>query len=266
MSDQDIISLSEFGLTYLQARVYVALLKLGKARASAIGTRVGIVRPEVYRVLRELSAKGLIEKNLGSTASYCAIPPARALSTLTKRLRDRLDSLDKKRNELAQSLFSVKAEENSPGERFGLIAGGENAVAKVIEMMREAREDYSAIITKHGLRRAVDNGLASSVLSAKRRKLKVRILSEIDSVNGKIADYLARHVDLRTSQDLMFYMDIVDCRQMIFGPAFPALDEELDERQFDLWTNSGKFVRGMYTLFERLWADSSSYRPSRRRL
>jgi hypothetical protein len=57
-------------------------------------------------------------------------------------------------------------------------------------------------------------------------------------------------------------MDIVDCSQMLFGPAFPASDKELGERQSDLWTNSQKFVRGMHGLFERFWAESHRYHSS----
>jgi sugar-specific transcriptional regulator TrmB len=263
MSEQDIASLAEFGLTALQARVYVALLKLGTIRASRISTNVGVVRPEVYRVLRELSVKGLVQRNLGPPATYSPIAPARALSTLTKRLRDRLVSLSHKRGTLAKALSSVTTETKSPVELFGVISGGENAVAKNIQMVREAKQDYSAVLTRYGLSRALDNGLAREMLSAKRRNVTVRIVSEIDSTNAKTADYLARHVDLRVSRGLLLYMDIVDCNQMIFGPAFPARDEELGTRESDLWTNSEKFVRGMYALFERVWAESRRYSPSR---
>jgi sugar-specific transcriptional regulator TrmB len=259
MLEQDLASLVEFGLTPLQARVYVALLRLGTVRASQISTDIGIVRPEVYRVLRELSVKGLTQKNLGPPATYSAIAPASALSTLTMRLRDKLESLSKKRRELAKSLSSVIPEANSSMERFGLISGVENTMAKNIQMLREAKKDYAAVLTKNGLSRSMDNGLAASILSAKRRKIRVRMISEIDSTNVRMGEYLARHVELRTSQDLLLYMDIVDCSQMIFGPAFPGRDEELSERESDLWTNSQKFVGGMYALFERLWEVSRRY-------
>jgi sugar-specific transcriptional regulator TrmB len=263
MSEQDVSSLAEFGLTSLQARVYVALLKLGAVRARQISVSVGVVRPEVYRVVHELSVKGLVQKNLGPPATYSAIAPARALAALTKRLSDKLESLRKQREQLTKALSSVTAKTVSPLERFYLISGGQNAVAKNIQMVREANQDYSAIMTKYGLSRALDNGLASSIVSAKRRKLRVRIISDVDSTNSKTADYLARHIELRTSHDLLIYMDIVDRNQMIFGPAFPPRDEELDERQSDLWTNSQKFVRGMYALFQRIWEESTRYHSSR---
>jgi sugar-specific transcriptional regulator TrmB len=259
MSEQTIASLTEFGLTSLQARIYVALLNLGVVRASQVSTNVGVVRPEVYRVLRELLVKGLVQKNIERPATYSAIAPGRALSALRKRLRDKLVFLNKKQEELAAALSSVSAKTSPQIERFSMISGGENAVARNIQMVREAQEDYSAIMTRFGLSRARDNGLVRAIVSAKRRKIRVRIISEIDSSNSETASYLAQRVELRATRDLLFYMDIVDCSQMLFGPAFPASDKELGERQSDLWTNSRKFVRGMHGLFERFWAESNVY-------
>jgi sugar-specific transcriptional regulator TrmB len=264
MSQQDVASLTEFGLSSLQARVYIALLKLGAVRASQVSMNVGVVRPEVYRVLRELSVKGLVQMNIGPPATYSAIAPRRALSTLTKRLRDKVVLLSKRQGELAEALSSVTVETSAQVERFGMIPGIENAVTRNIQMVREAKRDYSAVMTRHGLSRALDNGLARAIVSAKKRKIRIRIISEVDSSNSKPANYLTQHIELRTTQDLLFYMDIIDCNQMLFGPAFPPLDEELGERRSDLWTNSQKFVRGMYGIFERLWTESHRYQSSPR--
>lgn len=262
MSDNDLASLREFGLTSLQARVYVALLELGVVRASQIGPQVGVVRPEAYRILQELSTKGLVQRNLGPPATYAAVAPKRAVYILTKRFRDRLTSLSKKQVELVRSLSSVTAKADSPIERFGLITGGENTLARALRMIRRAKLEYSAIVSKYGLSRILDNGVAGTILYAKRRKVRIRLISEVNPTNAKSANYLSRHFELRTSRDLLFYMDIVDCREMIFGPAFPLRDEELSHRESDLWTNSQEFVRGMYALFERVWDESPRYNPS----
>jgi sugar-specific transcriptional regulator TrmB len=260
MSDQDISSLIAFGLTPLQARVYVALLKLGAVRASRICSTIGIVRPEGYRILRELSVKGVVERSLGPPATYTAVPPVKGLSVLAKYYRDKLESLNKQREGLTRSLSSLTTEVETPKEQFGLIGTADRAVFRTIQMIRNANTDYAAIISKHGLRRALDNGLAKAIVSAKRRRLRVRVISEIDSSNAKSADYIARHVELRSSQDLLFYIDIVDQKEMVFGPAFPAHDDELRDRDTDLWTNSSKFIRGMYAIFDRVWDTSPKYR------
>lgn len=46
--------LIDFGLTPLQSRVYISLLRLGQSRAGRLSSAAGVVRPEVYRILRTL--------------------------------------------------------------------------------------------------------------------------------------------------------------------------------------------------------------------
>lgn len=50
------------GLVEKEARIYIALVELGKATAYAIAKQSGLKRPTVYVVLEELRHKGLINK------------------------------------------------------------------------------------------------------------------------------------------------------------------------------------------------------------
>ena len=80
MSENEFGNLVEFGLSVLQARAYVALLRLGSSRASQISSMLGIVRPEAYRILQELCIKGLVERSLGTPLKFAAVPPDRAVA------------------------------------------------------------------------------------------------------------------------------------------------------------------------------------------
>jgi hypothetical protein len=62
------------------------------------------------------------------------------------------------------------------------------------------------------------------------------------------------------SNGLLFYLDIFDRKEMLFGPAIT--DAELSNavgRDTDLWTNNLQFVGGMHALFEHLWDASAKY-------
>jgi sugar-specific transcriptional regulator TrmB len=54
--------LMKAGLVEKEARIYIALVELGKATAYAIAKQAGLKRPTVYLVLEELRHKGLINK------------------------------------------------------------------------------------------------------------------------------------------------------------------------------------------------------------
>ena len=253
----------DFGFTLLQARVYVGLLRLGRARASMLSSSVGIIRPEAYRVLHELAAKGVVQKNLGSPSTYSAVAPRDALTLLAQKYSDQLSELARKKGMLVKSLSTLGHAADTHNEGLILITGGGNLIIRTREMIAHAKHDYVGIRSKFGLKRMVDNGIAGAIIAAKKRNLTVRLISEIDATNFRSANYVSRHVELRRSHDLLFYLDIIDRREMVLGPAFPLTDEEakmLDERELDLWTNNPNFVRGMHSMFDRLWENCSRYR------
>jgi sugar-specific transcriptional regulator TrmB len=258
MSEKDIVALTEFGLTVMQAKAYVALLAVEEAAPSQLCKAIGVVRPEAYRVLHELTTKGLVHKKLGFPIRYSPVDPERALSILTRRYEDTLVSLKKKRRALLVSLSSVNLSNQALEERFVLIAGGKNVQFNVNQMIRKAKDEYVAVTSKHALRR-MDDGWVRAIASAKNRKCNVRIIAEVDAPSAKSANYLSRRVRLRTWQPVLFYMDIVDRNQVVFGPAFPLGEEELEHREQDLWTNNLKFVEGMHAMFESLWKISHNY-------
>lgn len=266
MLDQDISALVDFGLTVLQARVYIELLARGESPAGRLSLAIGIIRPEAYRLLRELSVKGLVQKNLGSPATYTAVPPREALTLLAEKHRAKLVELSRKKNALLQSLTRLSDETIVSKQGVSLIKGGGNLIIRTREMITRGRHDYVAIRSRFGLARMRDNGIADAMIAARKRKMTVRLISEIDSRNIEVANYVSRYVEMRRSKGLLFYMDIVDGREMVFGPAFPLSDEEakrLDTRELDLWTTNLNFVRGMYAMFERLWGACPRYRNVR---
>jgi len=69
-SDKEIDSLEDLGLTLSQARVYLALLNVGCSNAKTASKVSGVVRQDIYRVLNELIAKGLVAKTLDVPSKF----------------------------------------------------------------------------------------------------------------------------------------------------------------------------------------------------
>lgn len=86
--------LVELGLSEKEAKVYVALLVLGKASAQAIARRASIVRPTTYVILESLTRKGLAGKATGPDAKkmlFRAEAPERLGQYLEQQQRDVAD-------------------------------------------------------------------------------------------------------------------------------------------------------------------------------
>jgi sugar-specific transcriptional regulator TrmB len=261
MSEKQESDLTEFGFTALQSRVYLALLRLGGSRAELLGKVTGIVRPEIYRILHELAAKGLVQRTPGPPSRYSATPPDKGLSLVIDRYKKRLVDLERKKASLVKIFKAYPFDQNSIAEgEFGLIVGADSVVFRAKQMISEAKHEYVAIMSKYALKRAREDGVTRVLASAKKRDLQIRIISEIDKSNSTIADNLSKYVELRRSNGLLFYLDIFDRKEMLFGPAIT--DAELSNtarRDTDLWTNNLQFVGGMYALFEHLWDASAKY-------
>lgn len=149
-------------------------------------------------------------------------------------------------------------------ERFSLMTGGGNLIVKARQMIGDAKTDYVSIMSKYGLKRIRETGIANAILSAKRRKVKFRVISEIDDSNFKAADFLQRHVEVRYNSNMLFYLGIADRKELVLGPA--VTDEEVSERnsrELDLWTNNTRFIEGIHALFERIWDASPKYEGMR---
>ncbi len=269
MSKEDLTSLADLGLSFLQAKTYIALLSLGSCKASQLTLRTGLVRPETYRILRELSVKGLVQRSAGSPYLYSPTPPSEALSILFNRVGERFAALKKGKNALARSLASyVSHGEGLRDERFDLITGGGNALRTVLDMIRRAESEYVSISSKDGLIRLGGRGILgeeyeAAIIAAKRRHVRIRVISEIDKSTLPAAEHVSRFAELRKLKDVLFYIDMVDKREMCIGPGITPEDAgEQNAREADLWTNNAKFIRGMCAMFERLWKAAPPYLSS----
>src|SRR5665647_2316714 len=67
---EEIGVLESLGLSSIQAKAYLALTRLGRAKAGEIGKNAGVARQDVYRVLDKLQESGLIEKIVCSPTEY----------------------------------------------------------------------------------------------------------------------------------------------------------------------------------------------------
>jgi sugar-specific transcriptional regulator TrmB len=83
--EEHIQVLIDLGLTYMQAKVYIALLHLKNATARNIQKLSKLARQDVYPVLSELREKDLVEKIIARPTKFRPVPPDKAISILLQR-------------------------------------------------------------------------------------------------------------------------------------------------------------------------------------
>ena len=96
--DEPIQTFMSLGLTFLQAKLYLTLVKLGNSGGEVrkISRESNIARQDVYRILPQLEKLGLAVKIIASPTIYCATPLENGFSMLLNQKTDEYIELQKK--------------------------------------------------------------------------------------------------------------------------------------------------------------------------
>lgn len=251
--------LLDLGLTKLQARTYVSLLSLGPAKASTVAKELGIIRPEIYRTLDELSSKGLVERTLAKPSSYNAVEPRRALRALLDRASSDIERIREHFGEALESLSSRGSLSERLEAEFRLLPNRQILIPTVIRMLGRARVYYLAVFSKEAMARFTGDSVERrTIAAAKKRGVRIRIITELDNTNAKYALALTKYAEIRNARNIDFYMDLTDGREVIFGPKLTDSDLNHGLDSVDLWTDSAAFVQAMKGMFDRIWRSSTS--------
>ena len=76
--------MEKLGLTRVQARIFLRVLKSGSTSFNEISSISGIARSEVYREMTKLENLGLVERSLGRPITITAIDIDQSLANLLK--------------------------------------------------------------------------------------------------------------------------------------------------------------------------------------
>jgi sugar-specific transcriptional regulator TrmB len=103
-------SLREFGLSNTEAKVYLALLELGKSKAGAVTKKSGVNRTNVYDALERLIEKGIVSYVTENNKKlFEAVDPDR----LKEILEDKQTKLNGLIEELKSKYFKFKSDEDA---------------------------------------------------------------------------------------------------------------------------------------------------------
>ena len=93
--DESVRALVCLGLTVLQAKVYIALSKLGSSAGRITAKEAEVAPQDVYRILGDLEEKGLAEKIIAKPIMYKATPIKEGISILLRNKKEQYEEAEK---------------------------------------------------------------------------------------------------------------------------------------------------------------------------
>jgi sugar-specific transcriptional regulator TrmB len=103
-ADENVLTLTNLGLTVAQAKVYLALAKSNNLKANMISKLSGVARSDVYRVINELEEDGFVARIISKPEEFHAVSIDECLCTLMQRRIDKTSQLAHKVRALSEKL------------------------------------------------------------------------------------------------------------------------------------------------------------------
>ncbi len=154
--EENITTLRDLGLTIVQAKAYLVIARAGVLNIAETSNLSKVPRTDLYRVLKELEEKGIVERIIANPTQFKAIPIDKCLDLLIQQRTAESLKLQKRAAKLRQN-FNQRIEngqEDTVASRFILIPGS-RAVEKIGNSIDSAKTNIDVAISflrfSHGI-------------------------------------------------------------------------------------------------------------------
>lgn len=259
--------LKNLELTEKEAEVYIFLSKHGVLKCGEIAKGMKRHKAQIYRILKILQTKGLLESTLEAPTRFTAVPFETVLDLSIKAKRDEATQIETTRQEILNYWKSIRQPGLEPPiGKFVVIEGNHKIYPKISQMIKDTKNQLSAVATVSGLARADQFGLFDAVFAHPlRSKIQFRFLTDLSSQNlGAMKtllkrtpetgfDLKGRNSDIGLQSPRMVIRDGEETLLFITS----RMDTSMAEQDVCLWTDCKEIVRAFSAVFEDLWRNST---------
>ncbi|MCW4018512.1 MAG: hypothetical protein NWF00_07545 [Candidatus Bathyarchaeota archaeon] len=252
-------SLQKIGLTSLQAKIYMVLVRAGKEKTLTISKMANADRSNTYRTILQLQKMGLVTKILGIPNLYRAVPLKDAVSALIDQKKDEYEEMQ----EVAEELKRISsADDFTPKARdceFSIVKTAKEKTRRGAKHCCEtAKESIDFILNRKAVFLTIID-LAEYQLGCVKRGVKYRIVSEyIDiDVTKELTNFIAepnfqiRYIREEPKTELI----IVDKKAAVVS-LFPH-EEYIKKTQ--LFSNHSGCIEMFQSHFDKIWNEAHEY-------
>ena len=267
--DKVLKTLTNLGLTQLEAKVYLYLSKRGPQKAGDTAKALKLAKQQLYPTLKRLRRKGIATSTLEHPARFSALAFDKVLDLFVKAKMDEVQLVQRNKDELISDWQNISIGEKSDvTPRFAVIEGRNYVYSRIQQMIEETKNQLSIIATVSGLARVDQFGVFDAALSHPLKStIRFRFLTELSEHNvslmkkllerkpntivnfeGKTPDLglkLANRMIIKDEDEALFFINITkDVRGA-------------EQEDLCLWTNSKTLVQAFTSVFENLWQNST---------
>jgi sugar-specific transcriptional regulator TrmB len=175
--DEHIQRLMDLGLSLLQAKVYLNLVKLEKADVKTIAKASNVARQDIYQIMPNLERLGLTEKILAKTTFYKATPIKEGLSILLQNKKEEYVEIEKKTSSVLKNLHAYDSKDFQDDDSKFIITSERKLFHKRMEKAFLQIQTCDMLLPAEGLKIMLFK-LFQSLKMAEKKGAKIRIVTE----------------------------------------------------------------------------------------
>jgi len=257
--------LKDFGLTEKETEVYLLLAKNQALKGGEIAKSLRMHKAQVYRSLKGLQDKSIVESTLESPIRFTALPFEKVLDFFAKVKREEAALIDGAKQELIKRWNKIsKTKPELALEKFAVMKGKKKINMKTLQMIKETTTRLSITTTIPELVYAEQLGIFEAALyHPLKSEIQFRVLTKIFDENLKTFESLFRKATNANSNfigrapeldsRLPPRMIIRDNAEMIFYITPKVNETATEQDEICLWTNCKALVQAFNAEFEDAW-------------
>lgn len=264
MSEKIVLeTLKQLGLTERDSEVFIFLGKRGPTIARDMQRILPMNKAQLYRSLKNLQSRGMVENTLEYPARFSAISFDQVLDLFIKTKKAETRRMEENKPALLSHWNSLAIERTPTfSDKFMVIEGENYIYSKIGHMIQDAKKQVLLTASSHSIVRAARANLVSSIF-----KLEVpfQVITNITSDNlsviekliedleGFAKNYDSRHLGL---DDKIFPRFVIRDEDELIFLISSQKDSVKRDGDTGLWTNNKALVFAFNTFFDQLWKDS----------
>jgi sugar-specific transcriptional regulator TrmB len=264
-------ALKNFGLSDKEIEVYIFLGKRGALKGVDITKQLKIHKAQVYRALKSLQKKGLVEVTLEYPARFTAVPFENLIDSFIKTKKQEVEQIEKTKNDLLSDWNKISQNElNYSLEKFSIIEGTKKIFNKIVNMAKQAKREFIMVSTFADVFRADRFGIFDIITpSNAKSKIQYKFLSQLSKQNLKIAKIFEadlnpivnfRVMDSSLGLTKFSRMAIRDNEEILLFISEENEPSATKEKEVCLHTNCKAIIQSYLGVFNDLWRDSRDLR------
>jgi sugar-specific transcriptional regulator TrmB len=259
LEEKNIQRLAELGLATSQAKVYLALVQLGKSKAALIAKTTEIDRAEVYRTIAKLEKKGFVLRIIGNPTKFEAVPLKNLLTTIIQQKRSEISKIEKSANQLLRQNMERKTYKAE--DYFRIAPKWINNTTEVISDLEKTEKQLDQVLPKLSdiMESASSFGEWERLFEKMERGVKMRVVCNEGEKNRilEIPKKMAHHPNFI----MRYAAQPIDCGFVIVdGKKIWIKIRNGTDFLTDSWliTNNEHLIKLLQCYFDLLFANSTS--------